>query len=80
MFKDFAFIKYFRIEDASNACADYHNINASLQPLINSNFKIFFSDHLKRWNVVSNHIDYEIKEHLVPVIYASVKNDSHFAN
>jgi hypothetical protein len=78
--KDFAFVKYFRVEDASNACADYHNINASVQPLINSNFKIFFADHLKRWNVVSNHPDYEITQYLAPVVYVSLKNDPYYAN
>jgi hypothetical protein len=56
--KDFAFVKYYRVEDASSACADYHNINATAQSLVGVNFKIFFADHLKRWNVVSNHPDY----------------------
>ena len=41
---------------------------------------MFFADHLKRWNVVSNNLEYEIKDHLIPVIYASIKNDPKFAN
>lgn len=40
----------------------------------NPNFKIFFADHVKRWNVVSNSINYENVDDLVPVVYASVKN------
>lgn len=53
--KNFVFVKYFKVEDASNACADYHNINTTLHHNThNANFKIFFADHLKRFNVVSN--------------------------
>ncbi len=73
-------MKYYKVEDASNACADYYNINATLHPVHNAGFKIFFADHLKRWNVVSNHPTYENKDYLVPVVYVSVKNDPTFAN
>ena len=60
--KNFIFVKYFKVEDASNACADYHNINTTLHHNThNSNFKIFFADHLKRFNVVSNNPQYEVK-------------------
>lgn len=52
--KNFAFVKFFKVEDASNACADYHNINLRIHTIQNPNFKMFFADHLKRWNVVSN--------------------------
>ena len=79
--KNFIFVKYFKVEDASNACADYHNINTTLhQNTHNSNFKIFFADHLKRFNVVSNSPNYEDKEQLIPVVYASVRNDPQYAN
>jgi hypothetical protein len=78
--KNFVFVKYFKVEDASNACADYHNINTTLHQTHNNNFKIFFADHLKRFNVVSNNPLYEIKEHLIPVVYASVRNDPQYAN
>jgi hypothetical protein len=78
--KNFVFVKYFKVEDASNACADYHNINTTLHQTHNNNFKIFFADHLKRFNVVSNNPLYEIKEHLIPVLYASVRNDPQFTN
>lgn len=54
--KNFAFVKFFKVEDASNACADYHNINIRLHHSQNAGFKMFFADHLKRWNVVSNNI------------------------
>lgn len=46
----------------------------------NSNFKIFFADHVKRWNVVSNNIQYENHEDLVPVVYASIINEKPFTN
>jgi len=79
--KNFVFVKYFKVEDASNACADYHNINTTLHHNThNANFKIFFADHLKRFNVVSNNPQYEIKENLIPVVYASVRNDPQFTN
>ena len=48
--------------------------------MVNSNFKVLFSDHFKRWNVVSNHPDYEITQLLVPVLYVSIKNDPNFNN
>lgn len=79
--KNFIFVKYFKVEDASNACADYHNINMTLHSNThNPNFKIFFADHLKRFNVVSNNPNFEVKEHLIPVVYASVRNDPQYAN
>lgn len=79
--KNFIFVKYFKVEDASNACADYHNINMTLHNNNhNTNFKIFFADHLKRFNVVSNNPNYEINETLIPVVYASVRNDPQYAN
>ena len=80
--KNFIFVKYFKVEDASNACADYHNINTTLHHNNhNSNFKIFFADHLKRCNVVSNNPAYEVKEYRIPVVYASVRNDpDYYAN
>lgn len=57
--KNFAFVKFLKVEDASNACADYHNINMKLHHSQNNpNFKMFFADHLKRWNVVSNNSEY----------------------
>ena len=73
-------MRFFKVEDASNACAEYHNINMTLHSTHNPNFKIFFADHLKRWNVVSNNLHHEVKEHLIPVVYTSVKNDSQYAN
>ena len=78
--KNFVFVKYFKVEDASNACADYHNINTTLHESHNANFKIFFADHLKRFNVVSNNPVYEVKDHLIPVLYASVRNDPQYTN
>ena len=79
--KNFVFVKYFKVEDASNACADYHNINTTLHNNNhNNNFKIFFADHLKRFNVVSNAPKYENKDHLIPVLYASVRNEPTFIN
>ena len=56
--KNFAYVKFNRVEDASNACAEYHNINIRIHSQHNPNFKIFFADHVKRWNVVSNNIQY----------------------
>ena len=56
--KNFAFVKFYKVEDASNACAEYHTINLTLHTAHNSNFKIFFADHTKRWNVVSSHPHY----------------------
>lgn len=78
--KNFIFVKYFKVEDASSACADYHNINTTLHQTHNPGFKIFFADHLKRFNVVSNSPAYEVKEHLVSVVYASIKNDPQYTN
>jgi hypothetical protein len=78
--KNFIFVKYLKVEDASNACADYHNINTTLHQTHNANFKIFFADHLKRFNVVSNSQEYEIKDHLIPVLYASLRNDPQYTN
>lgn len=72
--RNFAYVKFHRVEDASNACAEYHNINMTIHNMHNPNFKIFFADHVKRWNVVSNSINYENVDDLVPVVYASVKN------
>ena len=76
--KNFAYVKFHRVEDASNACAEYHTINMRIHNMHNSNFKIFFADHVKRWNVVSNSLGYENADDLVPVLYASIRNEKPF--
>ena len=36
----------------------YHTINMRIHNVHNPNFKIFFADHVKRWNVVSNSVGF----------------------
>lgn len=79
--KNFAYVKFHKVEDASNACAEYHKINSTIHNNThNANFKIFFADHVKRWNVVSNSSNFENRDDLVPVIYASIRGELPFNN
>ena len=52
--KGFVFVKYKSVMDASNACSNYQNINLNLHDTHNINFKMFFSDFSKRYNVVGD--------------------------
>ena len=52
----FAFIKFKKVAFASRANEGYQNLKMLLQC---SNLKIAFSDHLRRKNIVSDHVDAE---------------------
>jgi hypothetical protein len=59
--RNFAFVKYRRVMDASEACSNYKKIKESLQSGNSTTFKLFFSDHLKRYNVVGDNPAVEVK-------------------
>ena len=76
MIKNFAYVRYKTVSEASDACSSHHNINMKIHNVFNKNFKIFFSDHFRRWNLVSNSSESEDIDDLIPVIYASFNDNS----
>jgi len=63
---NFAFIKMYRICKASRAFKSIRQISIALH---SPQMKISFADHQRRFGIVGDHINHEVDDELLPILY-----------